>query len=84
MDRLMEKYNNLYGDLSSSGAHALFRDPEFGLKFMKRRQNQLLFGTDFYSLTQKSFKQFEIFSEFAVSRTIQDKICQKNALNILS
>jgi uncharacterized protein len=84
IDRLMEKYENLYGDLSSSGAHALFRDPEFGSEFLKRRADRLLFGTDFYSLTQKSFKQFEIFSEFSVSQTIREKICQKNGLNILS
>lgn len=84
IDLLMEKYDNLYGDLSSSGAHALFRDPDFGLEFLKRRADRLLFGTDFYSLTQKSFQQFDIFTNFSVAETVREKICRKNALKILS
>lgn len=83
LDRLMAKYPNLYGDLSSSGAHALLRDPEFGLGFLKRRYKQLLFGTDYYDLTQKDFLQFSIFHQLPVDDKIRDAICWGNARSLL-
>lgn len=46
IDRLMDQFDNIYGDLSSSGAHAMLRDPEFGHAFLERRADRLLFGTD--------------------------------------
>jgi uncharacterized protein len=46
-DRLLGQYPNLFGDLSGgSGYTALARDPVFGLDFLERRQDKLLFGTD--------------------------------------
>ncbi|HVU87195.1 MAG TPA: amidohydrolase family protein, partial [Pirellulales bacterium] len=48
IDRLMDKYPNLYGDLSAgSGAGAIKRDLKFGREFLVRRQDRLMFGTDF-------------------------------------
>ncbi|NIR43620.1 MAG: amidohydrolase, partial [Gemmatimonadetes bacterium] len=48
VDRLMEAYPNLYGDVSAgSGANAFMRDMEFGRAFIIRRADRLLFGTDF-------------------------------------
>ena len=48
IDRLMDKYPNLYGDLSAgSGAGAIERDLKFGREFLLRRQDRLMFGTDF-------------------------------------
>ena len=45
--RLMEKYPNLWADISAgSGYTALSRDPDFGYKFLERFQDKLLFGTD--------------------------------------
>jgi len=45
--RLLEEYDNLYGDLSAgSGHNAVSRDPEFGYSFLERFQGKLLFGTD--------------------------------------
>src|SRR4029079_18811720 len=53
IDRLMEKYPNLYGDLSAgSGASASSRDLEFGREFLIRRQDRICFGTDFLSPPQ--------------------------------
>ncbi len=44
---LMERYDNLHGDLSAgSGYNAVSRDPAFGYQFMERFQDRLLFGTD--------------------------------------
>ncbi len=83
LDRLLAKYPNLYGDLSSSGAHALLRDPEFGGAFVKRHHKQLLFGTDYYDLTQKNFLQFSLFEKITVGDEIRNAICWDNAQRLL-
>jgi uncharacterized protein len=83
LDRLLKKYPNLYGDLSSSGAHALLRDPEFGVDFLKRNHKQLLFGTDYYDLTQKDFLQFSLFRQLQVDADIRTAICWNNARQLL-
>lgn len=45
--RLLDTCPNLYGDLSAgSGYNAITRDPEFGLRFLEKYQDRLLFGTD--------------------------------------
>ena len=45
--RLMAKYDNLWADLSAgSGYNAVTRDERFGLEFLDRFQDKLLFGTD--------------------------------------
>lgn len=47
IDRLMDRYENLYADLSGmSGYNAMTRDPEFTPGFIERRWRRLLFGTD--------------------------------------
>ena len=83
IDALMDRFPNLYGDLSSSGAHALLRDREFGGAFLRRRANRLLFGTDFYDLKQKSFPQFDLFRTFAVNAKEREKIAHTNAAQLL-
>ena len=83
IDALMDRFPNLYGDLSSSGAHALLRDREFGQAFLERRADRLLFGTDYYDLTQRGLAQFELFDEFEVSDEIQQKIARDNARRVL-
>lgn len=45
--RLFEKHPNLYGDISAgSGFNALSRDKAVGIKFLKKFNRQLFFGTD--------------------------------------
>lgn len=45
--RLMAAYPNLWADLSAgSGHNALTRDAAFGIEFLDRFQDKLLFGTD--------------------------------------
>ncbi|MCA9101108.1 MAG: amidohydrolase [Planctomycetales bacterium] len=83
IDRLMEKHGNLYGDLSSSGAHAMMRDPEFGQAFLARRADRLLFGTDYYDLMQKSFAQFDLFDEFTLPDDKRVAISRGNARRLL-
>ena len=83
LDRLLATYPNLHGDLSSSGAHALLRDPEFGLGFLKRHYKRLLFGTDYYDLTQKEFLQFSLFEQLPVEGSIRHAVCWENARQLL-
>ncbi len=46
-DRWLERFPNLYGDLSAgSGLGALTRDPEFTRGFLQRHQTRLLWATD--------------------------------------
>jgi len=45
--RLMEEYPNLWADISAgSGHNALTRDTNFGIEFLDRFQDKLMFGTD--------------------------------------
>jgi hypothetical protein len=47
MPRLMASYDNLWADISAgSGFHALTRDPAFGIDFLRKFQDKILFGTD--------------------------------------
>jgi predicted TIM-barrel fold metal-dependent hydrolase len=85
IDRLMNAHANLYGDLSSSGAHAMLRDPEFGQKFLERRADRLLFGTDYYDpATQKEFDQFELFRKFELPADAVEAISRKNAQRLFN
>jgi len=51
---LLERYPNLYGDLSAgSGFNAISRDPQFGHRFCGEFQDRLLFGTDICHVNQE-------------------------------
>ncbi len=83
IDKLMETYPNLWGDLSAgSGAQALSRDPAFGREFLIRRQNRLLFGTDYLQPGQP-VPQFQILESLNLPSDVQRKIFRKNAEGLL-
>ena len=84
IDRLMEKYDNIYGDLSAgSGANSISRDLEFGHKFLVRRQDRIMFGTD-YLAPQQEIPQFELFEEkLTLPAEVTAKIYQDNARRVL-
>jgi hypothetical protein len=83
LDRLMEKYPNLYGDLSEPGGEkALARDREFAREFLIRRADQLLFGTDFLMIGQTA-PQFELLDSFELPDDVQRKIFRDNARRLL-
>lgn len=83
IDALMDRFPNLYGDLSSSGAHALLRDPDFGRAFIERRGDRLLFGTDYYDASQVEFRQFDLFAELGVDAATRDMIARGTARRLL-
>lgn len=83
LDRLMDRYPNLYGDLSAgSGLNAIRRDPQFGREFLIRRADRLLFGTDYLSDGQE-VGQFEFLDELDLPAEVQNKIYRENARRIL-
>jgi hypothetical protein len=84
IDRLMEKYPNIFGELSAgSGANSISRDLEFGREFLIRRQDRVLFGTDFLSPGQEVF-QFELFEQqLDLPLEVRKKICHDNARKLL-
>ena len=83
IDRLMAKYPNIYGDLSAgSGANSIGRDQIFGREFMIRRQDRLLFGTDYLQPGQ-GVPQFDLFNSLDLPQEVQDKIYKGNATRVL-
>jgi predicted TIM-barrel fold metal-dependent hydrolase len=83
LDRLMEKYPNLYGDLSEPGGEkAITRDPAFGREFIIRNANQLVFGTDFLMGGQE-VPQFELLDSLKLPDDVQAKIYRDNAKRLL-
>lgn len=83
IDKLMEAYPNLYGDLSAgSGANSISRDREFGREFMIRRQDRLLFGTDYLQPGQ-AVPQFELFDSLDLPEEAASKIFRGNAERVL-
>jgi predicted TIM-barrel fold metal-dependent hydrolase len=83
LDRLMDAYPNLYGDLSAgSGANAISRDPKFGPEFLTRRADRLMFGTDYLS-PEQNVPQLEIYAEVEIKNDVKDKIFRDNACKLL-
>ena len=83
IDRLMERYPNIYGDLSAgSGANSISRDKEFGSGFLVRRQDRLMFGTDYLQPGQ-AVPQFELFENLELPKVVQQKVFRKNAERVL-
>ncbi|NLS92257.1 MAG: amidohydrolase [Planctomycetaceae bacterium] len=83
IDRLMDKYPNLYGDFSAgSGANSLSRDPAFGRDFLLRRADRLLFGTD-YLTPDQDIPQFKLFEQFDLPGDVRRKIFRANAERLL-
>jgi hypothetical protein len=82
-DRLLSSYPNLYGDLSArSGFTALTRDPAFGLEFLERQQDKLLFGTDVLYPNQE-LPVVEFLRDAPISETAREKIAGANARRLL-
>ncbi len=87
---LLEKYPNLYGDLSAgSGGRALMRTPEFGWEFLEKHQDQLLFATDVMRRTmeRKDIVQLDYFADLKensrIGETAYAKITHGNAARLL-
>lgn len=84
IDALMDKYPNIYGDLSAStGAAAIRRDMKFGREFVIRRADRLVFGTDFHFPGQQ-IPQFDLYRELDLPLDVARKIFRDNARRLLN
>jgi predicted TIM-barrel fold metal-dependent hydrolase len=83
LDKLMDRYPNLYGDLSEPGGYAaIARDKKFGKEFLIRRADRLLFGTDFLMADQE-VPHFALFDALELPEEVQGKIFRGNAIRLL-
>jgi predicted TIM-barrel fold metal-dependent hydrolase len=83
IDRLMEKYGNIYGELSAgSGAGAISRDEKFGREFLIRRADRLMFGTDYLHPGQ-DVPQLELFAKIDLPAEVAAKVFRDNARKLL-
>lgn len=83
IDTLMDRFPNLYGDLSAgSGSMAIDRDLEFGREFLVRRADRLMFGTDFLAPGQ-DVPQLELFPKIDLPDDVSAKIFRDNARRVL-
>jgi len=83
LDVLMDKYPNLYGDLSAgSGAQAITRDPTFGREFLIRRAERLMFGTD-YLAPDQDVPQLALYRQLDLPAAVQGTIFRENARRVL-
>jgi predicted TIM-barrel fold metal-dependent hydrolase len=83
LDRLFDRYPNLWGDLSAgSGAGALSRDLGFATSFLIRRAERLLFGTD-YLRPGQAVPQFEVLASLELPARTRARIERENASRLL-
>ncbi|HEY2841984.1 MAG TPA: amidohydrolase family protein, partial [Pirellulales bacterium] len=65
-----------------SGAQAISRDAKFGREFLIRRQDRLMFGTDFLAPGQ-DVPQLELFAKIDLPEAAAKKIFRENAKRML-
>ena len=83
LDRLLERYDHLYLDLSAgSGYNALTRDPEFTAGFVDRHWQRMLFGTDIV-YPGDALPIVDWLRNLDVSKEIQQAIAAENARRLL-
>ena len=76
---LLEKYPNLYCDLSAtSGLNALERDPAIAKDFVNRFADRLLFARDCYDS-----KLYEFLQSLELPEKNSKQICSENALRLV-
>lgn len=84
---LLEKYPNLYADLSAdSGGNALIRDEEYAIDFLNKFQDKLMFGSDVTNadfIYPLAFYLDSLLHQDKISDEVYMKICRGNAEKLL-
>lgn len=79
IEQLLEKYPNLYCDISSgSGHNALSRDLEFTKKFLTKWQDRVLFARDYFDNVHR-----ELIDSLDIDDSVREKIYSGNAKRIM-
>lgn len=85
---LFNNYENLYGDLSAnSGGNAILRDADFGIEFLDKYQDKLLYGTDTLSKNMHyplGAYLDSLLGQKKITREAYAKICNENAVKLLN
>ncbi|MCK5844697.1 MAG: amidohydrolase family protein [Victivallales bacterium] len=81
--RLMETCPNLYGDFSAgSGHNALTRDPETGVRFLKKFQKKVFFGTDMFMVKKEPPMHLVMMNDLLknkkISKALYEDITHRN------
>jgi len=77
---MLEKYPNLYADISAnSGLNALTRDEKFGIDFVERFHKKLLYGTDCYDSKHLEY----LLEENRFSNKVLNAISWQNAESLI-
>jgi len=77
---LLEKYSNLYADISAnSGLNALIRDEEFSIEFVERFHKKLLYGTDCHDSRHLEY----LLQEDRFSDEVSDALLWENAESLI-
>jgi len=83
VDCLLEKYPNLYADLSAgSGLNAMSRDLEYARQFLSKHHQKLLFGTDRFVREEEPLI-IELVGNMHFPKEIEDAIFTNNARKML-
>lgn len=84
---LLADYENLYGDLSAnSGGNAILRDADFGIEFLEKFQDKLMYGTDTlnYDLHYPLGAYLDsLLGQKKLSVEAYTKVCRSNIVNLL-
>ena len=88
-DRLLSDYPNIFGDMSAgSGQNALIRDEAHAVKFIKRHQDKLIFGSDCNDIIGRGpscigARTIGIIRRLIPDTKIQDKLLSGNIRRIV-
>jgi predicted TIM-barrel fold metal-dependent hydrolase len=81
--RLIENHPNMYADLSAnSGLNAITRDPDFGIPFLIKYADKLLFGTDAQGGRGRE-SHFELYNQIDLPGEVRAKIFRDNTRKLL-
>jgi len=76
---LLEKYKNLYCDLSAgSGCNSISRDFNYGRQFILNYQDRILFGRDLFDRSQ-----MDILTQLDLPENVREKIYHLNAERLI-
>ncbi len=72
--KLMEKYDNLYGDFSAgSGHNALTRDKAKGIEFLKKFNKKICYGTDLFFTKKEEPPHLTMMKEALANKQLSKK-----------
>lgn len=84
---LLEKYPNLYADLSAdSGGNALMRDEEYAIEFLNKFQDKLMYGSDVANtnfIYPLAFYLDSLLHQMKISEEVYQKVVSGNAKKLL-